>query len=199
MKTTSLEQALLGRCFARTLDACRRPITKQGLIERCVLDVRFGGNDATTELYIKGTRGQAVKTKRRLFPSGPLGEILFSNPGWLYVSFPAAATLDALGERTKKCQALAHYFEEAANPPYPLNPPLALVTQMAEAIVVKVAIEQEVLEAMYTAKQKTPPWLRCSYSYIFQLLQIEDAAVENRWKRVNLAQLKESRMDWLVK
>jgi hypothetical protein len=54
------------------------------------MDIRLYGKDAKTDFYILGNEGKGIRKTRRLFPDGPVGEIIWGiEEKFLYIEFKA--------------------------------------------------------------------------------------------------------------
>lgn len=189
-----IEYALLDRCLARVFDHGKTPFTKGKLIEQCSRDVRLDGREAKTGVYLKGSRGMGLKRQRSIFPSGPLGEIAFGSDGRLYVEFPALELLGALDGPSARRTALAKFYLERTDPPYPNSLSLALAIQLAQQMTESVAIAEDVVEAIWN--QELPNWN--AFLIALNLLEVEDEAKKRRWKRVDLAKWKDANLTYPV-
>lgn len=183
---TTIENALLDRCLARVLDHDNTPLTKGKLLERCSRDVRHGGRQAKTDVYLKGNRGAGLKKHRSIFPSGPLGEVIFGDSGRLYLEFSSLALLGALGGPSAQHSALATHYLQWTKPPYPDTLSLPLAMQLAQQISEFAEIAEDVVEAIWSRQPRQ--W--SSHAIALHLLQVEDEAKKRRWKRVDLAKWK---------
>ncbi|WP_157725498.1 hypothetical protein [Vitreoscilla filiformis] len=193
---STFEKTLVTQHFARALDPCKRPYTKSTLIDQCVCGIASRGRDATIDAYMKGVRGEKVRNRRRMFPAGPLGEILWggTNGELMYVRFPAAETLEALGERPNKLQALAQYFCDKLNQNHEINPQLSHIMQIAMEITT-VKIHDSVIEVLWKERQRQPEFMRSVFVLILEIVKIEDIAMRSRWKEFDIKKLRATRIN----
>lgn len=191
----TMETSLLNRYLKRACNLSGVSYTKQQLIEMCERDIRYDGPDAKTSVQLKGVRGQGLKKRRRLFPSGPLGEVRSVYESLLIIEFPSGPLLSALGTDFDVACALAHHYTEQAEPAYPTQMTVELAVKFAHENL-RVEFEHEVIEALC---QSNP----CrgygnAQALIRDLLSVEQTALKNRWKRVELAKWKAAGLHWPI-
>ena len=178
------EKTLVDRYLSRARDLDGTPYPKGKLIERCVREIQYDGPSATTVVRLKGVRGRGLKKHRRLIPTGPLGEVSYAVGGMLNLEFPSIAMLEALDGDTQVFKALATYYTENAEPPYPGQMTPELATKFAHENI-RVEIDHDVIEAL--SKRNQNQTFPSAYAVIWDLLSVEKKALEMRWKRVDVA------------
>lgn len=189
-----LERTLWDKYLARALDYTGKSMTQDRLTQRCEFDIEMYGREAVTGIKMKGVVGMNIKSRRRLFPTGPLGQVEYGDNGILSVEFHSLELLEALDGplSVKKHSALAKHYREKSDPPYPEDIPFALALQLAEQITAHVEIGEDVVESV---------WQQCKSPFKFfsiatDLLRIEDVAHKRRWKRVDLQRWEAAGLDW---
>lgn len=191
-----LEDSLLDRYLRRAYDYNDKPHTQTSLVQRCRLDIEFEGPDSCTEVRVKGTTGYGLKKHRRLFPSGPLGEVKYESSGFLRVEFPSVALLAALTRGNCVDSPLATYYTNHAEEPYPQHMPLELAIQFAHKHL-KVEIDPEAIEILFR-NYPPNPYIGNSSSHLLicDMLEIERVAIKRRWKSVNLQKWQAAGLAW---
>lgn len=179
-----LETSLLERCLTRARDLSDKQCTRDGVINICERDIWFEGTQAQTQLKLRGTRGRRQKEHRRLFPSGPLGVILWESEGMLTLEFPSVELLCSLAGPSKARSALASHFTERAEPKYPLQMTVGMAMEFAHRNLA-VEIDPDLIEALFNSARS--PGLRSGPLLIADLLEVESHVIKQRWKRVDLA------------
>lgn len=192
----SMEQTLVDRCIKRASDLSGTPYTRTTLVERCSLDISYDGPEARTSVQMKGVRGHGLRKNRRLLPSGPLGEILFSTSAKkLHIEFPSVELLVALRGQSAAFQALAGYYTDSLESRYPKQMQLELALQFAHEQI-GVEIDPDVVEAVIQSIPSGP--FGNSRLLIYHLLEVEHAASKRRWKSVDLAKWRSAGLTWPV-
>jgi hypothetical protein len=189
-----LERTLWDKYLARALNYTGQSMTQDGLIRRCELDIEMYGRESVTDINMKGVVGMKKKTRRRLFPTGPLGNVHYESNGLLLVKFPSLDLLEGLDGpmSLRKHHALAKHYRENSETPYPEDLPLALALQMARQITAHVEIGEDIVESVW--QQCNSPF-KC-LSIATDLLRIEDEACKRRWKSVDLPRWEAAGLDW---
>ncbi|MFN9470916.1 hypothetical protein [Acidovorax sp.] len=189
MRTKDIGKALEEKFLRRALGWDGKPFTKESLGDRCKLHIELYGRDAKTSVMLAGERGLGLKTRRRLFPTGPLGEINYASKGRLEIEFPSGDLLKALQGTYAVHSALIHHYLNHAEPPYPTDMPLELAIQFAHQCV-DVRIAEDIVEALFARIAPSP--IGNAYRIITGLLEVEDIASQRRWKVVDLQKWKAS-------
>lgn len=189
------EKSLVDRYLSRARDLSGTPYSKQQLVERCERDITYDGRAAQTTVQLKGVRGRGLKKHRRLIPSGPLGVIRYVAGGMLNLEFPSVALLAVLDGDSKVFSALARYYTQNAEPPYPDQMTLELAAKFAHEDIC-VEIDQEVIEQL--CKSNLYRGVPNAYAIIWSLLQVEKKTLDMRWKRVELAKWKSAGLTWPI-
>lgn len=191
----NIEQTLFDKYLARALDEGRQPLSRYRLTTECERNIKYGGRNAKTIVYMKGDLGQGIKKRRRLFPGSPLGNVLAG--GWggslLTVEFPSVDLLNALNHSAHA--ALVTYYLENSDPRYPNEISLPIAIQLAQYIAVHVDIDSDVVESIWNKK---PSILRTAHSIAIDLLVVEDESRKHRWKHVDLAKWEGAGLSWPV-
>ena len=189
----NMEDALVDRCLKRARDYNGVPFTKTRLAETCSLDISLYGPVACTSVRMKGVRGWGLKKHRRLFPSGPLGEIRYAESGLLNIEFPSVELLTALQGHTRARIALASYFTGSSKAAFPDKMPLALALQFAQEHL-HVELDPAVVELAYQNTPEEP--FGNGRQLIQQLLEVEHIAAKRRWKSVDLKKWRAAGLTW---
>lgn len=179
-----METSLIDRYLRRACDYSGKPYTTHRLAQRCEMDISREGPEAFTSVQLQGKQGRGHKKHRRLFPTAPLGKILYVCTGLLNIDFPSAELLAALRGRHAAFAALANHYIERSEHPYPLRIPPQLAIQFAQDHL-RVEIDPEVIEAI--AQSTAIGASSDTRHFIVHLLELELHARRQRWKRVDLA------------
>ena len=191
------EKSLLDRYVSRARDFSGNAFTRQSLTERCESNIRLFGPEARTSVQLKGERGRGLKKHRRLTPSGPLGEVTAAGRGLITIEFPSVGLMASLENEISVFSALARFYMDYAEPPYPKQMTLELAVKFAHEHL-RVEIEQEVLEKLLSNYESMPRILGNGHALIVDILKVEAEAMMRRWKRVELAKWLAAGLSWPV-
>ncbi len=187
-----MESSLLNRYVNRAYRWLDKPHTQESLKSLCKSDIARSGPEARSSVYLKGALGQGLKKHRRLFPNAPLGEVVRSELGMLQVEFDSLHLLAALGSDFDADAALASYYLNSIEKPYPKNITAELVLQFSQSHI-EIEIDLDIAEALI-AENVANEVTGNAYLIFIGLFQIERVAVSRRWKRVDLQKWRDAKL-----